>query len=193
MTKNQFTCTSASFLRACVLGVGLSLCTAAGAVETSDPTSGTGFSNRIHGLQDRASELALRAMGLLGIKYKYGGNSPEQGLDCSGFVRHVFKEAWGTVLPRTSEEISRVGQRIDLRELQAGDLVFYNTLRRTFSHVGIYLGDDKFIHAPSSGGKVRIESMKVHYWKSRFNGARRIADPGAKHFEQAIPSPEIQS
>lgn len=128
-------------------------------------------------LQDftsRASELALHAMSLIGIRYKYGGTTPENGLDCSGLVRYLFKEAWGKDLPRTSEEISRVGEKIDTHELQPGDLVFYNTLRRGFSHVGVYLGDNKFIHAPSGGGQVRIESMDMSYWKNRFNGARRI-------------------
>lgn len=132
---------------------------------------------RIQDLTARASELALRAMGMIGIRYKYGGTVPENGLDCSGLVRYLFKEVWGTELPRTSEEISRVGERIDTNELQPGDLVFYNTLRRGFSHVGIYLGDNKFIHAPSGGGQVRIESMDVNYWQKRFNGARRISQP----------------
>lgn len=128
----------------------------------------------------RASELALHAMGMLGIDYKFGGNTPEQGLDCSGLVRHVFKEVWGTSLPRTSEEMSHVGHRVDNSDMQPGDLVFYNTLRRGFSHVGIYLGDNKFIHSPSTGGKVRIESMDIRYWKSRFNGARRIDQPDSR-------------
>ncbi len=126
---------------------------------------------------NRASELAMRAMALVGIRYKYGGNSPEDGLDCSGLVHFVFKEAWGTTLPRTVEEISRVGQEVQTYELRPGDLVFYNTLKRAFSHVGVYLGDNKFVHSPSSGGKVRIERMDVHYWQKRFDGARRINDP----------------
>lgn len=119
----------------------------------------------------------MRAMGMIGIHYKYGGNSPEHGLDCSGLVRYVFKEAWGTNLPRTSEEISRVGLHIETQDLQPGDLVFYKTLKHAFSHVGIYLGDNKFIHSPAPGGAVRIESMDLSYWKKRFNGARRINDP----------------
>lgn len=123
---------------------------------------------------NRASELVLSAMGMLGIQYKYGGTTPENGLDCSGLVRHVFKEAWGEDLPRTSEEISHLGQHVDQKDLQPGDLVFYNTLKRGFSHVGIYLGDSKFIHSPSAGGEVRIESMDINYWKKRFNGARRL-------------------
>ncbi|TFV99547.1 peptidoglycan endopeptidase [Oxalobacteraceae bacterium OM1] len=132
---------------------------------------------KLQELTSRASELVFGAMGMLGIRYKYGGNGPEGGLDCSGLVRYVFKEVLGMELPRTSEEISRVGEKIDTKDLQPGDLVFYNTLRRGFSHVGIYLGDNKFIHAPSAGGAVRIESMDISYWKQRFNGARRISQP----------------
>lgn len=132
--------------------------------------------SRLQVFTHRASDLALQAMSMLGIRYKYGGNAPENGLDCSGLVRYVFKEVLGRELPRTSEEISRVGKQIDRNELQPGDLVFYNTLRRGFSHVGIYLGDNKFIHSPSAGGQVRIESMDLQYWKQRFNGARRITE-----------------
>lgn len=128
-------------------------------------------------LVDRTADVAVQALSLLGVNYQYGGTSPETGMDCSGLVQHVFQEAWGARLPRTTSEISQAGQAVNHAELQPGDLVFFNTLRRTFSHVGIYLGDKKFIHSPSSGGKVRVESMDVSYWKSRFNGARRISDP----------------
>jgi cell wall-associated NlpC family hydrolase len=131
----------------------------------------------LHSFTDRASDLAIRAMSMIGIRYKYGGNTPEHGLDCSGLVRYVFKQAWGADLPRTSEEISRVGATVDKNDLRPGDLVFYNTLRRGFSHVGIYLGDNKFVHSPSAGSSIRIESMDLGYWKKRFNGARRISDP----------------
>jgi cell wall-associated NlpC family hydrolase len=125
----------------------------------------------------KTSDLAVEAMSLLGIKYRYGGNTPEGGLDCSGLVQYVFKAAIGTNLPRTAAEISRVGEKVDSHHLLPGDLVFYNTLRRGFSHVGIYLGDSKFIHSPSTGGEVRIENMDIAYWKKRFSGARRIVDP----------------
>jgi cell wall-associated NlpC family hydrolase len=138
-----------------------------------EPGTGNAFI-RLQNLTDRASELAMRAVGLIGIRYKYGGNVPEGGLDCSGLVRYLFKEVWNADLPRTSQEISQVGEHVDSKNLRPGDLVFYNTLRRSFSHVGVYLGDNKFIHAPSAGGQVRIESMDVGYWKKRFNGARRI-------------------
>jgi cell wall-associated NlpC family hydrolase len=129
---------------------------------------------RIHDFQERASGLVSKAVDFIGVRYKHGGNTPEQGLDCSGLVRLVFKDTLDIHLPRTALEISRAGEKIDPDELQPGDLVFYNTLKRGFSHVGIYMGDNKFIHAPSSGGRVRIESMNVNYWKKRFNGARRI-------------------
>jgi cell wall-associated NlpC family hydrolase len=140
------------------------------------------------GIFSRTSELAMQAMGMLGIHYKRGGNTPESGLDCSGLVDYVYKEAWGTTLPRTSIELSKVGKSIKMQDLQAGDLVFFNTLRRGFSHVGIYLGEHKFIHAPSPGGQVRIESMDVKYWKKRFNGARRISDVEQAH----TPTPQIE-
>jgi cell wall-associated NlpC family hydrolase len=140
--------------------------------------------NRLTDFTNHASQLAVQAVSMLGIHYKYGGTSPENGMDCSGLVRYVFKEAWGTNLPRTSAEISHVGQRVAANDLQPGDLVFYNTLRRGFSHVGIYLGDNKFIHSPSAGGQVRIESMDLSYWKRRFNGARRIDGPDGQNSEQ---------
>lgn len=135
--------------------------------------------SRISSFTDRAASLAIEAMSLVGIHYKLGGSSPEHGLDCSGLVRYVFREANGTELPRTSSEISRVGEKVDKKDLQPGDLVFFNTLKRAFSHVGIYLGDNKFIHAPSSGGTVRVDSMDLDYWKARFNGARRIVSTEA--------------
>jgi hypothetical protein len=130
--------------------------------------------SKLSSFTDRATQLAIEAMSLVGINYRRGGNSPENGVDCSGFVRHVFKEVQGKELPRTSAEISKLGESVDKQDLQPGDLVFFNTLRRAFSHVGIYLGDNKFIHSPSTGGAVRIESMDLSYWKARFNGARRI-------------------
>jgi cell wall-associated NlpC family hydrolase len=111
---------------------------------------------------------------LIGVPYKYGGNSPDTGFDCSGFVSHVFERSLGISLPRNAQQISRQGQAVKLAQLRKGDLVFYDTNNRSFSHVGIYLGDDRFIHAPSSGGRVRIENMDLAYWQKHYNGARRI-------------------
>lgn len=125
---------------------------------------------------DKAARLALEAMSLVGIHYRRGGNTPENGLDCSGLVRYVFREAHGTELPRTSFEISKMGETVEKQDLQPGDLVFFNTLNRAFSHVGIYLGNNQFIHAPSAGRNVRVEDMDMTYWKARFNGARRVLE-----------------
>ncbi|MBE9609846.1 C40 family peptidase [Chitinilyticum piscinae] len=123
-----------------------------------------------------AQDLLLSAMGLIGVKYKWGGNSPETGLDCSGFVRYVFTKSMNITLPRTAFEMAQRGQSIDKSELKPGDLVFFNTLGRTFSHVGIYLGDNRFIHSPRAGRSVEIVDMNQRYWQQRWNGARRIAD-----------------
>ncbi len=122
-----------------------------------------------------AQDLVVRALSFVGVNYRHGGETPETGFDCSGLVRHVFRESLGLLLPRTSRDISRVGDTVQRDELQPGDLVFFNTLRRGFSHVGIYLGEDRFVHAPARGGEVRIEDMRKSYWVKRFNGARRIA------------------
>jgi cell wall-associated NlpC family hydrolase len=124
----------------------------------------------------QAAEIVLRALGLLGVSYKLGGNSADSGLDCSGLVRLVFRETLGLVLPRRAEEIGRQSQSIDSSQLAPGDLVFFNTLRRAFSHVGIYIGDNQFVHAPSSGGAVRVESLNKPYWQHRFDGARRLVE-----------------
>lgn len=128
---------------------------------------------------DRATATAQdaidSAMSLLGIRYRRGGSSPEAGFDCSGFVSHVFREHLGLILPRSSREMSKSGEAVNRDELQPGDLVFFNTMRHAFSHVGIYLGDNQFVHAPRSGGHVRVEDLRGSYWKKRFNGARRIS------------------
>ncbi len=121
-----------------------------------------------------ANEAVNQALDLVGIRYRRGGTSPETGFDCSGFVGHVFREGIGLILPRSSKEISRSGEVIKKNELQPGDLVFFNTMRRTFSHVGIYLGNNRFIHSPAKGGEVRVEDMNLKYWVKRFNGARRL-------------------
>jgi cell wall-associated NlpC family hydrolase len=118
-----------------------------------------------------------QAMQVLGIKYRLGGRSPETGFDCSGLVTHVFERAWGLLLPPGTEALSKVGAPVKrLKELEPGDLVFYNTRSRPFSHVGIYLGEGRFVHAPRPGAQVRVESL-TPYWTQRFNGARRLEPP----------------
>ncbi|MEY4675705.1 MAG: hypothetical protein RLZZ470_212 [Pseudomonadota bacterium] len=124
-------------------------------------------------VSDQASDLVVNAMGYLGVPYKRGGNGAS-GFDCSGFVRAMYENTLGLVLPHNAKAQAAVTEKIDRSELQPGDLVFYNTLRRTFSHVGIYIGNGKFIHSPRTGGEVRIENMSDTYWVKRFNGARRV-------------------
>lgn len=121
-----------------------------------------------------ASELVVTAMGFLGVPYRRGGNSFDTGLDCSGFVRAIYEQTAGLVLPRQAAEQAHATKTIPKEELQPGDLVFFNTLRRAYSHVGIYVGDGKFIHSPKPGAHVRVEDMQISYWKTRFNGARRV-------------------
>jgi len=127
----------------------------------------------------KASELVISAMGFLGVPYKRGGNSAETGFDCSGFVRAMYQQTIGLILPRTANQQAAATVEIDKNDLQPGDLVFFNTLRRTFSHVGIYVGDNKFIHSPRPGAEVRVEDMNIGYWRSRFNGARRVETASA--------------
>lgn len=115
-----------------------------------------------------------RALDFIGIRYKRGGSSPETGFDCSGFVSYIYNETLGLVLPHNAKAISEEGERVEKTDLKPGDLVFFNTMRRAFSHVGIYLGDNLFVHAPRSGARVRIEDMTDRYWSRRFNGARRV-------------------
>ena len=123
----------------------------------------------------KASELVFNAMGFLGVPYKWGGNSAETGFDCSGFVRSMYHQTVGLLLPRKAEQQAAATQQIEKNDLQPGDLVFFNTMRRAFSHVGIYVGDGKFIHSPRAGAEVRVESMGGSYWQQRFDGARRVA------------------
>jgi cell wall-associated NlpC family hydrolase len=149
---------------------------AAGAPQSADPAAAK--SDEADGLMDRYGEatrdLVNRGMSYLGIRYRFGGTSPETGLDCSGLVQNVFRSALGLDLPRTAREMAKLGDKVSMSDLKPGDLVFFNTMRRAFSHVGIYLGDGRFLHAPSRGGRVRIEEMDTRYWATRFNGARRL-------------------
>ena len=126
------------------------------------------------GVTEKASELVVAAMGFLGVPYKRGGNTFESGFDCSGFVKALYEQSAGLLLPRKAEQQAAVTLEIDKAELQPGDLVFFNTLRKAFSHVGIYVGDGKFIHSPRAGSAVRVEDMQKTYWNQRFDGARRV-------------------
>ncbi len=123
---------------------------------------------------DKTETLINNAMQLIGVRYRWGGNTPQSGLACSGFVRYVFNDTFGFLLPRKSAQMSKVGLEIGKEELRPGDLVFFNTMRHAFSHVGIYVGDNKFIHAPSRGKSIRVDDMTKVYWEKRYNGARRV-------------------
>ena len=116
----------------------------------------------------------MYALSLIGVDYRFGGNTPDSGLDCSGLIQYVFQQVTGATLPRTALEMSRLGKKVALQDLRPGDLVFFNTRYFAFSHVGLYLGDDRFIHAPSRGGEVEVVALSTTYWQKRFMGARRI-------------------
>jgi cell wall-associated NlpC family hydrolase len=120
-------------------------------------------------------EPLIQALAALGVDYRYGGKSYDNGFDCSGLVAHVYREAYGVELPHNSLAQSRRGKPVKRDALQMGDLVFYNTQQQPFSHVGIYMGDGRFIHAPKTGAAVRMEKMSSTYWTRRYDGARRIA------------------
>ena len=116
----------------------------------------------------------MQALGLLGVNYRWGSVTPALGFDCSGLVTHVFRQVTGIVLPHNSQDMSKVGEKVDRSDLQPGDLVFFNTRQRSNSHVGIYIGEERFVHAPGRGGAVEVSNMQEGYWKKRFNGARRM-------------------
>ena len=139
-------------------------------------------------VSNKASELVVNAMGFLGVPYRRGGNNADTGFDCSGFVRAMYEQTIGLALPRKADQQAAATEKIDRADLQPGDLVFFNTLRRAFSHVGIYIGEGKFIHSPRSGAEVRVEDMGGSYWKRRFDGARRVSH-SPKSTSPAPPPP----
>ena len=140
---------------------------------------GQNVAQTAHQVADSTADLVITSMAFLGLPYRRGGNSAETGFDCSGFVRAMYQQTVGMLLPRRASDQAAATQAIDKKELKPGDLVFFNTMRRAFSHVGIYIGDGKFIHSPRSGSEVRVENMSESYWAKRFNGARRVADLGS--------------
>ncbi len=125
-------------------------------------------------VSDRTSELVVTAVGFLGVPYRRGGNNAETGFDCSGFVRAMYNQTIGLVLPRRAVEQAAATEPVARADLKPGDLVFFNTMRRAFSHVGIYVGEGKFIHSPRTGSQVRVEDMNGSYWQRRFDGGRRV-------------------
>lgn len=156
--------------------------------EASSPsisTKATLFAKSLGSSMVDGTEMLIdNAMQLIGVRYRWGGNTPQSGLDCSGFVRYVFNDTFGFLLPRKSVQMSKVGEVIDKEELRPGDLVFFNTMKHAFSHVGIYVGENKFIHAPSKGKTIRVDDMTKAYWVKRYNGARRLEGADALSDEQ---------
>jgi cell wall-associated NlpC family hydrolase len=122
----------------------------------------------------RRNDVVTVALSQVGTPYLWGGGAPVIGFDCSGLVAYVYREAVRLALPRVSYDQARIAQAIDDRELRAADLVFFNTLRREYSHVGIYIGRERFVHAPAAGAFVRIERLGGEFWRTRYNGARRV-------------------
>jgi cell wall-associated NlpC family hydrolase len=170
-----------TFLAATLFATALHASPAASTGNSDEMTrflSDRGLLNRIgevgSKVEAKASELVFNAMAFLGVPYKRGGTSFETGFDCSGFVKAMYEQTAGLMLPRRAEQQAAATQKIDKNELQPGDLVFFNTMRRAFSHVGIYVGNGKFIHSPKPGAEVRVEDMGIAYWAHRFDGARRV-------------------
>jgi hypothetical protein len=161
------------------------------ASDTSPLLANTGFLTQVdqvrQSVTDRTSELVVDAMGFIGVPYRRGGSTVDSGFDCSGFVRSVFQQSIGLLLPRKAEEQASATHHIAKSELKPGDLVFFNTMRRAFSHVGIYVGGGKFIHSPRPGGEVRVDNMGQSYWQEHFDGARRVLADASAQATQTAP------
>jgi cell wall-associated NlpC family hydrolase len=176
---NRITCRVAVFALAVLLAGGAGAAPANGAAAATAPgplaaAARASASQAAAKVWQGAQDVAVFALGMIGVDYRYGGETPDHGLDCSGLIRYVFQEVTGTTLPRTAREMSRLGAKVSPGDLAPGDLVFFNTRRFAFSHVGLYLGDGRFIHAPSAGGEVHVSTLSQEYWKKRFDGARRL-------------------
>lgn len=125
---------------------------------------------------ERGREVALYALGLLDTGYRFGGKNPEAGLDCSGMVAYIYRQAAGVPVRGSAADIARDGRPVAREQLRPGDLVFFNTRNAPFSHVGIYIGDERFVHAPSSNGRVRIDRLADRYYAARFEAGRTYFD-----------------
>lgn len=160
-----------------VLGVMLLSLAGCGSAPQSPGSSITADAFRNEPVASAAGqEVAMYALMLLRTGYRYGGKNPEAGLDCSGMVTHVYREAAGMPLTGNAAALARQGRQVDIGALRAGDLLFFNTLGRPFSHVAIYLGRGQFIHAPNSRGSVRIDTLTNRYYEKRFETARTLLD-----------------
>ncbi len=134
---------------------------------------GKGTSRPSSSAQGSANDVLFRAIGLVGTPYRYGGNTPQGGFDCSGLVGYVYREAAGLSLPRTTQAIAGMSaDKVNRKHLRPGDLVFFG--KRKVTHIGIYVGEDRFVHAPSSGGTVRLDHLDTRYWTEHYLYARRV-------------------
>lgn len=140
------------------------------------PREQTGGQPSSYQSSSNGDELTRYARSLLGAPYRYGGNDPDSGFDCSGYVSHVYNHVAGIKLPHNSAQISRYGRFVYRTDLRDGDLVFFNTSHQKYSHVGIYIGNGTFIHSPSSGGSIRIDELNNPYWQRNYNGGRRVIE-----------------
>lgn len=127
-------------------------------------------------VSEKGNEIVLYALGLIDTGYRFGGKNPEAGLDCSGMVSYIYGQAAGLKVQGSAADIARNSRPVERNALRPGDLVFFNTLNRSLSHVGIYIGDSRFIHAPSSNGKVRIDRLSDRYYAQRYEAARTFFD-----------------
>jgi len=165
-------------LAATALVAALALAPSAAAADDAPMLTLAGSANAVRAAAssawDAARELTSTALELIGIRYKWGGNTPATGLDCSGLVRYVFQKVIGVTLPRTAKDMSQLGEQVAVPDLKPGDLVFFDTRHFAFSHVGIYLGDNRFVHAPRRGRDVEVATLDSSFWQKRFSGARRM-------------------
>lgn len=149
--------------------------TAAAPASPAAPATSSSTANRHTANNDDAGDLIMNAMSLIGVSYRFGGNSPTQGLDCSGFMQYIFRRSMGITLPRTSAAMATVGQHVERSALRPGDLVFFRTSGNRISHVGMFIGNDRFIHAPRAGKNIEITAMSSNYWNTRYATARRVS------------------
>jgi cell wall-associated NlpC family hydrolase len=160
------------FLCCCLLAgiaTGLSGC----GTRATKPVGRIAYPAGTHGANP--NDILFRAIGLVGTPYRYGGNTPRGGFDCSGLVDYVYRDVAGIELPRTAEEISRMdAPSVPRGALESGDIVFFRTQGRHVGHVGIYVGKNRFVHAPNEGGTVRLDYLDAPYWREHYGGAKRI-------------------
>ena len=140
------------------------------------PPSSAGTITQPLPLSEKGNEVALYALGLIDTGYRFGGKNPEAGLDCSGMVAFIYGQAAGVRVQGSAADIARNGRPVVPAALRPGDLVFFNTRNQPYSHVGIYIGDARFVHAPSTSGRVRIDRLSDRYYAQRFEAARTFFD-----------------